>query len=163
MCKHKLLTLSVVPSLSRFNWFWRSEQQVDPSLLKQLVAGSVMEGASMMFHGDYKKRCLLTILVSQILPLTKLLSEIKDLLPPNGVFTTPFLITLLISFTLLIKPPFVYKLSFLCLNKSTFNWTFVSYSVWEKPQNFHKKSIVVRNKLNSLLKIICKTHGHYNY
>jgi hypothetical protein len=36
-----------------------------------------MEGASMMFHGDYKKRCLLTIMVSQILLLIKLISEIK--------------------------------------------------------------------------------------
>jgi len=47
---------------------------------KQLVAGSVMEGASMMFHGDYKKRCLLTIMVSQILLLTQLKTEIKNLL-----------------------------------------------------------------------------------
>ncbi len=46
-------------------------------MLKELVAGSVMEGVSMMFHGDYKKRCLLTILVSQILLLIKLISEIK--------------------------------------------------------------------------------------
>jgi hypothetical protein len=36
-----------------------------------------MEGASMIFHGDYKKRCLLTIMVSQILLLIKLISEIK--------------------------------------------------------------------------------------
>jgi hypothetical protein len=39
-----------------------------------------MEGASMMFHRDYKKRCLLTILVSQILLLTQLVSVIKNLL-----------------------------------------------------------------------------------
>jgi len=32
----------------------------------------------MMFHGDYKKRCLLTIRVSQILYLTQLISEIKN-------------------------------------------------------------------------------------
>jgi hypothetical protein len=44
--------------------------------MKQLVAGSVMEGASMIFHGDYTKRCL-TIMVSQILLLIKLISEIK--------------------------------------------------------------------------------------
>jgi hypothetical protein len=57
------------------------KQYVDLSLLIQVVAGSVMEGASMMFHGDYnKKRCLLTILVSQILLLTQLISEIKNLL-----------------------------------------------------------------------------------
>jgi hypothetical protein len=47
-----------------------------------------MEGASMMFHGDHEKRCLLTILVSQILLLTKLISEIKYLPPKNGFFTT---------------------------------------------------------------------------
>jgi len=46
--------------------------------MKQLVAGSVMEGASMMFHGDNKKRSLLTIMVSQILLLIKLISEIKN-------------------------------------------------------------------------------------
>jgi hypothetical protein len=55
------------------------KQQVDSSLLIQAVAGSAMEGASMMFHGDYKKRCLLKILVSQILLLVKLISEIKYL------------------------------------------------------------------------------------
>ena len=77
MCRHKLLTLSVVPSLSRFNWFFKVKQQVDLSLLIQVVAGSVMESASMMFHGDYKKICLLIILVSQILLLTQLISEIK--------------------------------------------------------------------------------------
>jgi len=42
--------------------------------MKQLVVGSVMEGASMTFHGDYKKRCQLTIMVSQILLLIKLIS-----------------------------------------------------------------------------------------
>jgi hypothetical protein len=47
-----------------------------------------MEGASMMFHGDYKKRCLLTILVSQILLLTQLISEIKNLLLQYGLFST---------------------------------------------------------------------------
>ena len=36
-------------------------------------------GHSMMFHGDYIKRCLLTILVSQILSLTQLISEIKNI------------------------------------------------------------------------------------
>jgi hypothetical protein len=56
------------------------KQQVDSSLLIQVVAGSVMEGASMMFHGDYKKICLLTLLVSQILLLTLLISEIKNTL-----------------------------------------------------------------------------------
>jgi len=33
-----------------------------------------------MFNGDYKKRCLLTIMVSQILLLTLLISEIKNTL-----------------------------------------------------------------------------------
>jgi hypothetical protein len=92
MCKHKLLTLSVVPSLSRFNWFWRTKQQVDSVLLIQVVAGSVMEGASMMFHGDYKKRCLLTILVSQILLLTLLISEIKKSTTAKGIFSTHWLL-----------------------------------------------------------------------
>ena len=80
MCRHKLSTLSVVPSLSRFNWVLTVKQQVDSSLLIQVVAGSVMESAYLMFHGDYKKRCLLTILVSQILLLTQLISEIKNVL-----------------------------------------------------------------------------------
>jgi hypothetical protein len=56
MCRHKLLSLSVVPSLSRSNWFLKVKQQVDSSLLIQVVTGSVMEGAYMMFHGDYIKR-----------------------------------------------------------------------------------------------------------
>jgi hypothetical protein len=34
----------------------------------------------MMFYGDYKKRCLLTIMVSQILLLTLIISEIKNTL-----------------------------------------------------------------------------------
>jgi hypothetical protein len=53
-----------------------------------LIAGCVMEGSmvfcqknsqeySVGFHGDYIKRCLLTRRVSQILYLTKLISEIK--------------------------------------------------------------------------------------
>jgi hypothetical protein len=72
MCRHNLLTPVVVPSLYTFNWFLKIRQQVD-SLLIQVVAGSVMEGASMMFHGDYKKICLLIILVSQTLLLTQLI------------------------------------------------------------------------------------------
>jgi hypothetical protein len=77
MCKHCDSFCCLSP-LSRLNLFWRTKQQVHSSLLKQLVAGSVMEGASLMFHGDYKKRCLLTIMVSQILLLIKLISEIKS-------------------------------------------------------------------------------------
>jgi len=46
--------------------------------LIQAVAGSIMKGTSMMLYWDYKKRCLLTIMVSQILLLTLLLSEIKN-------------------------------------------------------------------------------------
>ena len=99
MYKHKLLTLSVVPSLSRSNWFLKVKQQVDSSLLIQVVAGSVMEGSmvfcqknilgnSMRFHGDYIKRCLLTIMVSQILLLTQLISEIKKSTMANGIFST---------------------------------------------------------------------------
>jgi hypothetical protein len=49
-----------------------------------------MEGASMMFHGDYKKRCLLTILVCQILLLTPLIFEIKKSTTAKGLFTTLF-------------------------------------------------------------------------
>ncbi len=64
------------------------KQQVDSSLLIQVVAGNVMEGASMMFHGNYKKRCLLTILVSQTLLLTQLIYEIKKSTTANGHFTT---------------------------------------------------------------------------
>ncbi len=55
-----------------------------------LIAGCVMEGStmfcqknilghSMMFHGDDIKRCLLTIMVSQILSLTQLISDIKNI------------------------------------------------------------------------------------
>jgi hypothetical protein len=58
--------------------------------LIQVVAGSVMEGASMMFHGDYKKRCLLTILVSQILLLTLLITEIMKSTTVKGFFSTKF-------------------------------------------------------------------------
>jgi hypothetical protein len=44
-------------------------------------------GHSMMFHGDYIKRCLLTIRVSQILSLTQLISEIKNIITAaNGLF-----------------------------------------------------------------------------
>ncbi len=42
---------------------------------------------SMNFHGDYIKRCLLARGVSQILYLTKLISEIKYI-SANGLFTT---------------------------------------------------------------------------
>jgi len=65
-----------------------------------LVAGCVKEGSmmfcpknilghSMMFHGDYIKRCLLTIMVSQLLYLTQLMSEIKNIVTAaNGLFST---------------------------------------------------------------------------
>jgi len=54
-----------------------------------LVAGCVMESSmmfcqknilwhSMRFHGDYIKGCLLTTMVSHILYLTQLISEIKN-------------------------------------------------------------------------------------
>ncbi len=46
-------------------------------------------GHSMMFHGDYIKRCLLTIRVSHILQLTKLVSEIKNkITAANRLFST---------------------------------------------------------------------------
>jgi hypothetical protein len=41
----------------------------------------------MNFHGDYIKRCLLAREVSQILYLTKLISEI-NYISANGLFTT---------------------------------------------------------------------------
>jgi hypothetical protein len=65
-----------------------------------LVAGCVMEGSMMfcqknilghfmMFHGEYIKRCLLTIMVSQILYLTQLISEIKNIVTAaNGLIST---------------------------------------------------------------------------
>jgi len=68
--------------------------------LMHLVAGHVMEGSmmfcqknilehSMMFHGDYIKRCLLTIMVSQILYLTQLISELKNIVTAaNVLFST---------------------------------------------------------------------------
>jgi len=44
---------------------------------------------SMMFHGDYIKICLLTIMVSQILYLTPFKSEIKNIITAaNGLFIT---------------------------------------------------------------------------
>jgi hypothetical protein len=46
-------------------------------------------GHSMMFHGDYIKRCLLTIMVSQILHLKQLMSEKKNIVTAaNGLFST---------------------------------------------------------------------------
>jgi hypothetical protein len=64
----------------------------------QLDAVCVMEGSmtfypknilghSMMFHGDYIKSWLLTIMVNQILYLTKLISEIKNI-AANGLLST---------------------------------------------------------------------------
>jgi hypothetical protein len=50
-------------SLSTFNYL-KFRQQVDSSCMSQIVAGSVM---TTLPDGDYKKRCLLTIMVSQIL------------------------------------------------------------------------------------------------
>jgi hypothetical protein len=67
-----------------------------------LVAGCVIEGSmmfcqknilqhSMMFHGDYIKICQLTIMVSQILELTQLISELKDIVTDaNGLLSTMF-------------------------------------------------------------------------
>ncbi len=43
----------------------------------------------MMFHGDCIKRCLLTIMVSEILYLTLLISEIKNIVTAaNGLLST---------------------------------------------------------------------------
>jgi hypothetical protein len=41
---------------------------------------------SLSFYGDYKKRCLLTTRVSQILSLTRLIPEVYIM--PKGFFTT---------------------------------------------------------------------------
>jgi hypothetical protein len=50
-----------------------------------------MEGVYMMFHGEYKKRCLLTIMASQIMLLTPLIFEIKNTFTAaNGLFSTIF-------------------------------------------------------------------------
>ncbi len=77
------------------NLFWRLSNK-----LMHLVVGCVMEGSmvlcqknilghSMMFHGDYIKRCLLTIMISQILYLTQLISEIKNIVTAaNRLFST---------------------------------------------------------------------------
>jgi hypothetical protein len=59
--------------------------------MMHLVTGWVIEGSivfcqknilehSMKFHGGYLKRCLLTHGVSQILLLTQLISEIKNII-----------------------------------------------------------------------------------
>ena len=68
-------------------------------MLMHLVAGCVMEGSmvfcqkntlehSVRFHGDYIKGCLLTHMVSQILYLNQLISEIKNIVTaPNGLLS----------------------------------------------------------------------------
>ncbi len=73
--------------------------------MMHLVAECVMEGSmmscqknilghSMKFHGDYIKGCLLTIVVSQILYLTQLISEIKNIVTAaNGLFSALKLFT----------------------------------------------------------------------
>jgi hypothetical protein len=44
---------------------------------------------SMGFHGDYIKRCLLILGVSQILYITQLISEIKNIVTAaNGLLST---------------------------------------------------------------------------
>jgi hypothetical protein len=64
------------------------KQQVDSSCWFKLLLG-VSWNVSMMFHGDYKKRCLLPIMVSQILSLAQLISEIKNTFTAaNGLFST---------------------------------------------------------------------------
>ena len=94
--------------------------------MMQLVAGCVMEGSmlfchknvlghSMMFLGDYKKRCLLTIMVSQILYLTQLISEIKNTFTAaNGLFST--ILLKLVTVLNLFEP------SFLQLNYFQIRW-----------------------------------------
>jgi hypothetical protein len=79
--------------------FWRLSNK-----LMHLGAGFVMEGSMMfcqknilghsrLFHGDYKRRCLLTIMVSQILQLTQLISEIKNTFTAtNELFPTQSLL-----------------------------------------------------------------------
>jgi hypothetical protein len=79
MCKHKLSA----SSLTHPNFFLKVSNK-----RMNLLAGRVMEGCmvfcqknilehSMSFHGNFIKRCLLAHRVSQILYLTKIISEIK--------------------------------------------------------------------------------------
>ncbi len=74
------------------NLFWTLSNK-----LMHLFAGCVMEGSmvfcqknilghSRLFHGDYIKRCLLTIMVNQILQLTLLISEIKNIVTAANRF-----------------------------------------------------------------------------
>jgi hypothetical protein len=89
-----------------------------------LDAGCAMEGSmmlcqknilwhSMMFHGDYIKRSLLTIMVGRILYITPLISEIKNIVTAaNGLLFTqlsfsgaPFS-NRMASFTLISMPNF---------------------------------------------------------
>jgi hypothetical protein len=93
--------LSLLSLLFLHSTGFEGQQPVDSSLSIQVVAGSFMEGASMMFHGGYKKRCLLTILVSQILLLTLLISEIKKSTTAKGFFSSKWFFSgLCLSFRL---------------------------------------------------------------
>jgi len=85
MCKHKLMTASLLSFSHHPNLFRRSRYK-----MMHLVAGCVIEGSmvscqnntlghSMRFHGDYINICLLTLWVSQISHLTQLISEIKNI------------------------------------------------------------------------------------
>ena len=75
MCKHK----SLMPSLSS-NLVLKVMQQDDASccwVCDGRFHGILPKEYSVTFHGDYLKRCLLTHRVSQVLLLTRLISEIK--------------------------------------------------------------------------------------
>ncbi len=89
------------------NLFWRLSNK-----LMHLFARCVMEGSmvfcqknilghSRLFHGDYIKQCLLTIMVNQILQLTLLISEIKNTVTAaNGFFNEIKFNSSLLSFDL---------------------------------------------------------------
>jgi hypothetical protein len=87
MCKHKLLTSSVNSSKLVLKVTNKKMNLVAVvGRFHGILPQNILEH-SMSFHGNYLKRCLLTHRVSQILYLTKLISEIKYIESNRG-FTT---------------------------------------------------------------------------
>ncbi len=79
LCEDKVLT----SSLPHSNFLWRLARKRMNLLAKvchgrfhDILSKNNLEH-SLSFHGDYKKRCILTSGVSQILLLTQLIYEIK--------------------------------------------------------------------------------------
>jgi hypothetical protein len=95
MCKHEWMTPYSLSPLFYIKLVLKVKQQIDAiccwvyhGRFHDVLPKNIL-GHSMMFHGDYIKRCLLTILVSQILYLTQLISEIKNIVTAaNGLFST---------------------------------------------------------------------------